>query len=378
MAGIYFTDIDVSADGWIRCNVTRETTEELRIQLPYSFLPAPDLIAIAFSTLCGNKFDQVEIDLPIGPRLSETLQNVLDAKLIHRAGADVRRRPGNQSALNFSGGFDSLAAKVLLPEAHLISLDFAGRFTRERASFEKFNPFILKTNLISLGLNKYSWAFMGIGTILMRDELHLGSYSFGSIQAGSLPKLFSSPVNQNRFRIAAADGLNMTIANPVAGISEIGAVDLVLRYFPLAVSDVLLSVAAPGEDKFRRKSQMLQSLAATRGASLGIPTGIQSTPAVSWGEEFARDLASLYVLKTLGADVVASTYLGGIPDSVTKHLPSLTMDFMTRFNPQAYEGVELSALSRWYSTLTVSGILPYERKDWFEIASVMKLLRGEM
>ncbi|WP_417235130.1 hypothetical protein [Arthrobacter sp.] len=78
MNKISFTDIDVSADGWIRCNVQRSSAEELRIQLPHSFVPGPDLIAAAFSALCGDKFDSVHMDLPIGPEQHGLLESELE------------------------------------------------------------------------------------------------------------------------------------------------------------------------------------------------------------------------------------------------------------------------------------------------------------
>src|SRR5699024_12658626 len=127
---------------------------------------------------------------------------------------DVRRRAGFRSALNFSGGFDSLAARVLEPHAELISLDFGGRFSRERKFFERFDPYVLETNLVDIGLNRYAWSFMGIGSLLMRYELQLGAYSFGSIMAGAGSRLAERPLEQRDRGLGAAQEWWIGVAKP--------------------------------------------------------------------------------------------------------------------------------------------------------------------
>lgn len=373
---IAFTDIDVSADGWIRCNVTRETTEQFRIQLPYSYNPSIDLIAAAYASLCGGGFDEVEISLPIGAEQAKNIEQALKAKLVHTSGLDTRHRPGTQRALNFSGGFDSLAAKEILQDAHLISMDFGGSFSRERAFFERFNPLVFRTNMTALKLNTYAWQFMGIGSILLRDELQLGSYSFGSILAGSLPRLFSHPLDQSVGGIPVANALGMKVENPVAGVTEVGALQVVARNQPELLIDALMSVALPNEDKFQRKYQMVEAVS----VDLGIPTRLPAVPerssGIQWGLSFATDLSSLYVMKTMGVDYVSPSYAGGIPPAVVEALDKIDISFMSKVNPQGYKGVDSRILGGWYDQLAQNDILPYDRKDWFEAAKVMKILRG--
>lgn len=374
---IAFTDIDVSTDGWIRCNVTRETTEQFRIELPYSFTPSTDLIAAAYASLCGHGFDEVEIELPIGPGQAKSLEQTLRAKLVHLPGLDIRHRPGTQRGLNFSGGFDSLAAKEILQDAHLISLDFGGSFSRERTFFERFNPLIFRTNMTALRLNTYSWQFMGIGSILLRDELQLGSYSFGSILAGSMSRLFSHPLDQSTGGIPSANALGMTLESPVAGVTEIGALQIVAKNQPELLVDALMSVALPHEDKFQRKYQMLEAVS----KDLHIPTRLPDVPnrstEIQWGRSFGTDLSSLYVIKTMGVDYVSPSYAEGIPARVVEAIEQIDISFMSKVNPQGYKGVDHRVLGGWYNQLTQNNIMPYDRKDWFEAAKVMKLLRGE-
>lgn len=376
MSSISFTKIDVSADGWLRCDVTRETTEELHIQLPYSFTPEPDLIARAFTTLCGTKFEKVHFDLPLGPDTSRQLGKILQADLSHAHGQDRRRRPGTDTALNFSGGFDSLAARSFLPKAHLVSLDFGGRFEREERFFRTFNPLAIKTNLTDLGLNRNSWQFMGIGSILLRDELNLANYSFGSIMAGSLPLLTNQPLDQSTGGMLVANELQMQVRNPVAGLSEISSLMMAVNTFPALLPRSLASVALPQEDKYRRKHLMLEAVGRRQGFAYQIDQEPLGAPRMKWGQSFATDLASLYVMKILGAEKVVSSYAGETPDSVIDFVEKSSFNFMERVNPHAYKGVDRATSGRWYQVMLENGIEPYYREDWIDAAAASDLLQN--
>lgn len=375
---IAFKDIDVSSDGVLRCAVTRETTEDFWVELPYSFEPSVDLIAAAFASLCGTAFEVIEIDLPVGPLLAQQIELATQSKLIHQSGTDIRRLRGSSQALNFSGGFDSLAARIMMPNAHLVSLDFGGRFSRERRFFERFDPLIFSTNLVDLKLNRYAWTFMGLGTTLLRDELDLRSYSFGSIQAGSLPRLFSRPLDQSTMGLTIANSLGMVNENSVAGISEIGAIQVVARRQPGILLDALTSVALPDEDKFQRKHQMLETVSNDLALPLQLPDRTSPKTKPTWGESFARDLASIFVAKRQGPDGVANSYAQGLPSYVVERLEVVNVTFMERFNPHAYRGVKPDILAGWYAHLIMNEVIPYERQDWFDAANVMKLLRGQL
>lgn len=371
---ISFKNIDRSEQGVISCEVTRETTEEFKVTLPYSFTPKVDLIAYMFAALSGKEFEVIEIDLPLGSKCIESISHHCGAQVVSTTGIDVRRRFGRESALNFSGGFDSLAAYSLLPDANLISLDFGGRFSRERLYFEKYNPLIFETNLTSIGLNRHSWQFMGIGSILLRDELGLGSYSFGSIMAGSLPRLLHGPLDQSTGGIGVANDLGMRLQNPVAGISEVAALSLVMSSAPHELIDVLHSVALPREDKFLRKHQMLRAVAARKNFPVSLPELPSGKARLHWGQNFATDLSSLFVAKQLGVEVVATSYIDGIPENVVEVISEISLDFLMRFNPHAYEGVTSRRVSQWYAHFTKNGVYPFDRKDWEEVSQVIKLL----
>jgi hypothetical protein len=373
---ISFTDIDVSADGWLRATVTRETQEALWIELPYSFFPSHDLIASMLASLCGRSFEEIHIDLPIGAELADAIKTMTLSELKHRPGSDIRRPRGTKQALNFSGGFDSLAAFQIIPNASLVSLDFGGMFSRERNFFERFDPLIFRTNLVELGLNSYSWWFMGLGSILLRDELDLFSYSFGMIQAGNIGRFYSKPSIQTAGGIPAANAVGMTVANPVAGVSEIGAIQIVAQNRPDLVLDILQSVAHPGEEKYLRKYQMLEAVSEGMRLPIRLPPPAKPKQKAHWGVSLPNDLSALFIMKTLGADYVSQSYADRVPEEVIAALSNINLTFMERFNPHAYHGVSNDMLGKWYNALATNGIRPYDRADWSDMAAVIEMLDG--
>ncbi|MGP5155034.1 hypothetical protein [Glutamicibacter ardleyensis] len=371
---IKFKNIDISANGVITCEVIRDESSVFHISLPYSYTPHVDLLASSFCAIAGRGFDRIELDLPVGEGLHKRLEFNSQTNIVCRTGTDNRRRQGSATALNFSGGFDSLAARYLLPNAHLISLDFGGRFSRERDYFEKYNPYIFETNLTSLGLNRHSWQFMSIGSILLRDELDLGHYAFGSIMAGSLSSLLVGPADQSQAGVANANDLGMSMCNPVAGISEVAALSLVASSSPHELLKVLKSVALPKEEKYLRKYQMLNAVAKLHDLPVGLPEPPSLKPRMRWGENFATDLSSMFVAKVLGTDAIGGSYIEGIPLKSVHLIDNISLEFMTRFNPHAYGGIEHEKLSNWYKTLLSAGIHPFERKDWNEASLVVQAL----
>src|SRR5699024_11889081 len=100
---------------------------------------------------------------------------------------------------------------------------------------------------------------MGIGSLLMRDELQLGAYSFGSIMAGTARRLAEIPIDQRQSGLGPAEYFGMRVANPVAGLSEIASMKLVALTRPDLLGDILKSVALPQEEKYVRKFQMLSA-----------------------------------------------------------------------------------------------------------------------
>lgn len=374
---IEFTAVDYSSDGCITCEVHREDTQQLWIRLPYEASLSSDLIALALTTLCGTTFDRISLDLPVSPTTRALIEKQSRASLNAPEGKEKAHRPGSETALNFSGGFDSLAALAVLDDTNLISLDFGGRFARERHFFERFNTHIIETNIVDLGLNAHSWQFMGIGSILLRQELNLAHYAFGSIMASSLPRLLRGPADQYTSGLWASKLLGTKRLNPVAGVSEIGTLDIAVQQYPLVLLDALNSVANPKEDKFLRKLQMLTAVCKDNSMPINIPEPAITKSGRKWGDSLATDLSSLYVMSRIGVQAVSDSYADGIPESIVQALPTLNLDFYHRINPHAYANVPKPIRSRIFEKLMSFGLDPFERKDWNAADRVMDLMSSQ-
>ena len=372
---IMFKDIDVSTAGLVTVAVVRdEATEILEIQLPYSFLPATDLLATAFASLCGRNYTEIHIDLPIPNACRDMIETLTQSRVVSRSAQPELRRDGKNYALNFSGGFDSLAALSIMPKTDLISLDFGGRFSREEKLFRQFSPYKLTTNLIDLGLNRNHWSFMFIGSILLRDELNLGTYASGGIMAATAPRLERQIISQAGTELPQGRYLGMSLLKPVAGLSEIGALTVTVRNYRELVSEVLESVALPGEDKYLRKLLMLSAVLKAEGLPYSIPDASSLNSKLEWGRQYATDFSSLYLAKILGPDIVSSSYSGEIPSAVLEFADTASLEFFRRINPHAYGGLKSGDLKQIYSNMALAGLEPYQRRDWEELRMAISLL----
>lgn len=355
-----------------------ELAHSLWFQLPRDYEPDEQLIALALTTMIGAKYDRVELDLALTAEtrasFSQLCSCIVESKI---APAQLKGPSGNMTALNFSGGFDSLAAKALLPrDTVLIALDFGGSFERETRFFRKFEPVIVGTNFRSEGFAANSWSFMGVGTILLKDYLGLRVYSFGSILEAS-PYNFS---NGLRFRNAAnpwfaAAGLEQV--NPVLGLTEVGTALLLLEYSPEHIRDSLLSLAAPHTEKYARKIILLYLASRRAGRETGravlesLPD--RSTPFLKFGTSFASDFLIFYILKFGGPDL-ANRLVGDIPESVIEVANQCSLSFYERLNPDFYNDLPTPHQVRILNNCLEAGIGIYDQNDWIEFAAVREIL----
>ena len=131
-------------------------------------------------------FDEISIDLPLSKNAKLNIENftkaTITAPLQKDAVINKQHQNCSNTILNFSGGFDSLAALYLIPgNVNLVSVDFGGTFSRERNFFAKFCPYTLKTNFRQVQLDKNSWTFMGAGALLYAEYLKAEYNVFGTI-----------------------------------------------------------------------------------------------------------------------------------------------------------------------------------------------------
>ncbi|MBU8731729.1 hypothetical protein KM915_16880 [Cytobacillus oceanisediminis] len=377
---ITFSDFDIS-EGKISFVYKEEgekhTKNSIVFELAPSIIPRKDLIAISLSTLCAKKYDAIHFDLKMSNRALSAISNFTDATVTSLDTFDILidQKKGGNVTLNFSGGFDSLAAKCLMPDnTKLVSMDYGGRFSREKTFFEKFDTCIVSTNLLETPLRYNSWSMMGIASILFSDYLGTTYQTFGSILEAGPNNFSDNPVAAKNISFPPFAAAGMENAPYVLGLTEIGTLRVLSHFSPELISGSLDSLASPGEEKRYRKQvlTLIESEKSKKDFKLNL-VDKPSKPHFKFGQSFAVDFLSLYVIKNTGLDTASHT-LSDIPDEAVQLANKLTLDFYERVNPKFLVNFPKPLLPNYLSKLGQVGILPYTDNDWKEFNEVRSFL----
>src|SRR5699024_3891366 len=273
--------------GYIECAYRDSLDEEgvLTFELSEPIVPRNDLIALSLSTLCGKKYQQLNLELSISSEAKNNIERFTNSKLNVETYDQISHRRIKRSnlTLNFSGGFDSLAALSLMPKnTMLVSMDFGGRFKREMNFIKKFNTVICKTNIIDTNFRKNSWTFMGIGSILFSDFLQTDIHTFGSILGASvISNSKKAAMNHNPIPFKAAKIENAPYVMP---LTEAGTAKIALQSYPELIKDSLNSLANPKEEKRYRKQLLVNAVMKKHDLNIEIENVPEpSTFRFSWG-----------------------------------------------------------------------------------------------
>lgn len=343
-----------------------------------------DKIALALSTLCGRKYKKINYELLISePVFDEIVAFTLAevsclGRLKDRMTISHQNHmedDGDTVVLNFSGGFDSLAAKYLMPaDTKLVSMDFGGRFSREKEFFTNFDTYSVSTNLLETGLRKNSWSFMGIGSILYSDVLNSKYYSFGGILEASSSNFTANPVAALNRSFPPFESAGMKNAPYVLGLTEIGTIKVIANSAPHILMDSLDSLANPGEEKRYRKQVLLDIYCSLRGKAINynkVPKPVR--PHFKFGQNFSLDFLALYVAKFAGIEVAQHT-VSEIPCEAVKIFESYSFDFYEKLNTKMIENFPTQLIGDFMSKLRSVGIDVYNSDDWEEFYSVRDYL----
>ncbi|MNZ36665.1 hypothetical protein D3C78_540940 [compost metagenome] len=339
-----------------------------------------DLVALSLSTLCGrNNYSDITMDLDISPYMFNkikdfTLSNFL-VRSLNSESTDYLETTRDGITLNFSGGFDSLSALCLMPDdTNLVSMDFGGRFGREKDFFGKFDPVVVTTNIIDTPFRSNSWSFMGIGSILTSSYYNTKFNTFGGILEASPNNFDKVPTAAKNVTFPPFSAAGMINAPYTLGLSEVATMHVIAQAMPDMVSESLDSLAEPGTEKRYRK-QVLAEIMTQRH---GVPLRINKLPAptkqhFTFGQNFAADFLSLYIIKHAGYDVASHTIMN-IPHEFIDISKNLTLDFYERINTNFYINLPKELKPHFYKKCMAYGLEPYTRNDWDEFLLVTKLL----
>lgn len=341
--------------------------------------PSNDLIAIALSTLCGRgNYSQIKYDFKISEKAKMDIEFFCQSEVI----ADIKNEipiDGNKkrvtNALSFSGGFDSLAAKYLMPnDTVLVSMDLGGRFTREIEFFQKFDTHIVRSNLLETHLRKNSWSFMGIAAILYSDYLGIKHHTFGGILEASVNNFSNNPVAAKNITFPPFAAANMINAPYTLGVTEIGTAQVLLHSAPELIVASLNSLANNGETKKYRKQLIVDLVSKRQGIDFKLE--VFDTPNNKWkfGESFADDFLVFYFLKYADQSAVDKMFCN-VPDEIITCVKDLELTFFERINTNFIENFPRELLGGFLNKASNYGLTPYTENDWKEFAIIRDVLR---
>ncbi len=377
---ITFSGFTYSPDGF-SCNC-RSTKFNRDDRLDFVLFPNPgniesDAIALALSTLCGSSYAYIAIELEVSVNVASAIEAYTGASVSFSSVTKFERNPGGKNfALNFSGGFDSLAAYSLMPrdKTKLVSIDWGGHFFREELFFRRFSPYTLKTNVQRLGYCRETWTFMGMAMILFSHSLDIGYGVFGGTFENTAINMVRCPRIGRNFETAPFSSLGIKDMRVTHGITEIGSLMVVLRHQPSYFMDSLISVAAPMSEKLYRKS--LLSYIVNQKFKYGLDVPIQNAPlkpAYRFGDNLTIDMLCLYEIKNVGR-MIAEKTVSDIPEEADEFVRGLDLSFFERVNTNFLDSIPNNYQDYYMSQLLKAGIRPYSEEDWYEVDEVCKFL----
>lgn len=365
---ILVSEIESSSDGRISARVRYGDTDDvIWFQLPVSHQPHPDLVAAAIAAVFGSAFTEWDYRGPVSSATVAHLESFTGARWDYSFCSLEPRQPGSATVLNFSGGFDSLAALALLgDETPKVSIDFGSRFARERAFFSKFDTAIVSTNARDF---EKSWTFMGVGAILLADYFGAGYLSFGSILEASPWGMVAKEKRKQGNPLFSNIGLRET--NPLGGMTEFGTALVAARAFPSLIEDSLSSLADSHTEKYKRKLLLLQRVAESADdvvTPLQVAAPTLKEP-IEFGSQFAADFLAPGMWKHCkGTDWMRC------PKGFNSWVADKKLDFYWReipdLDPHPVASMERTISSRKEHF----EIRPYRAIDWDEIRAVLSVI----
>ena len=370
MNTIYFENI-ARVPGKVTFDVRYEGGEDqIYFELPENIRPKYTEIAVAMATMAGQSFEEIHMDLPVDPLARVLIERWTKAKLVCSGEEIYNRITGDNVLLTFSGGFDSLAAKSLIPEdALLTSSRFLGNYEKEWEFFKDFDTGIVTTNMRDHGYNLNSDAFMSAGACLLKSSLGAEYLVSGDIYEAYFVSVEPELKTKEIFR-----ALGFTPARYMEALTEVGTTMVCACFSPKLMERSLASLASPGTEKYHRKTNLIRIIRSRfRGNLPEIPVVRCETP-VPFGQQFYSDFLSLYELKYLGWQE-AEARVSGIPEEAVQMAEKLKLDFYERINPDALTGFRNDKDRQYYlARAKEAGLSLYDENDFRELKAVEDFL----
>lgn len=278
--------------------------------------------------------------------------------------------PAN-TVLSFSGGLDSIAAKVVLgSSAKLMSIDFGGDYAREAKFFKNFDTSIFKWELRGHRPEQKSrfnegtdWRFLISPALIMSDgKTPLGVATGTILEASDF--WFSGKIRRSFTSYAQKTlGPGVVILHPVACLSEFGTAMVAVKN--LSSSDLLASLdslASPGFFKYYRKQVLISIVNEST-----LPKRNGRIKKYKFGSSFSDDMVALYVAWKAGEAWSLENYIEYLPEGWNR----LDMSFFEKINVENLKVLDPSLADKILSKLLENGLkkaLPEDLKNLEDVA----------
>lgn len=356
-----------------------EKTDTLEFHFNRDVRPNNNLITLALATLCGKNYAEIYFDLEVSTQTINDLVTFTGAN-IKVLKVDTTKMPPflpkekNKILLNFSGGFDSLAALCLMPNnAELVAIDFGGWFERETNLFKKFNPHIVTTNFRQLKYDRSSWTFMGVAAILFSEYLDASYNVFGTILEGTPYHFVEAKSHTTNVTVPPFSHAGLKDIKYVAGLTEVGTAMVISHYKPEIINESLISLSAPETEKRYRKQLLTQIVCKKYNKNIELVLTDAPKNQIKFGSNFALDFLALYEIKNAGLEQAQKT-LSNIPEEAIELANNLTLSFYEKLNTNFLNTIPSDLRHDYLDKLAQANIYPYDELDWKEFRIVTNFL----
>jgi hypothetical protein len=333
-----------------------------------------DLVAITLAALTLKKYKNVYFDFDVGEsalREAELLTGALVGARSVRADEPRGLRPNR--SLNFSGGADSSALRLLCPQLPAVSVDFTGTDnpweTAERIRFAQENSAVVQTNAHEFLFPHYPIGYYNLGSLLPADSEGIGAAVDGRVMTDS-ERTFGFLEGLHPSALDLPDEVyGVKTLYPLIGMTRAGTQMIVTRGAADAASAFQASIGV-GENNRRVLMALLDEAAG--GENGGVDTA-DAAGAMPYGANPLLDFYALYFANRLGSEK-ASLYVKDIPREAVELAKSLSMDFYEKYDQRALACLPADFAEYFEGRLEACGVEFYTDEDYAEKAAVVEAL----
>ena len=348
--------------------------EQVYFTVPSGFHAHNDSVAACLATLAGKRYKLIHFQFPISERCRAEIARRHGAVVTARGYSIPERMPGENVALSFSGGLDSLGAYQLAPD-HLIriAVAFGGRWAPEERFFTSLSPEVICRTNLRARPDRNDSTFMGAVALLYADFLGIGGIGFGEVFETRAWNYLLKPKRGRQKGFSAAGVVNATLSR---GLTQLGTARLARFYTSEdTVRAAIASSAAPGTEKLFRKRLIVDTVAYLYGGPRpDLDRYVFPNKRLRFGDRFSIDFMTLYFAKLYGLETV-SRWMDGLGRIDKDALANADLSWYLKYNPIFLEEIPLHLRDAARQRMTGAGIGSFEESDWEHYRAVRSFLK---